>query len=72
MKELTNVLRYLLLVLVWLLSATFIVCLAWFVFGRHQSLVSWPFIKEYGILLAVLLGFYYLIDAIHHQSEESY
>lgn len=72
MKALTNILRYLLLVLVWLLSATFIICIGYFIFGRHQRMVTWPFLKEYSIMLAVLLVVYYLVNSLYQRDEHAY
>ena len=72
MQAFATILRYLLLVLVWFLSATFLVCVIYYLFSKHQVSVTWPFLKEYGILLAILLVLYYLVNLIYNRNEESY
>jgi hypothetical protein len=73
MSAFVNIARYLLMIAVWLLSATFIVCLGYFLVSKVHPLVTTAFLKEYAVLLGILIVLFYLVNSMYRRNEdESY
>jgi hypothetical protein len=70
MRAFINIARYLLMVAVWLLSATFIVCLVYFLIGKVHPLVTSVFLKEYAVMLGILIVVFYFVNLIFRRNEE--
>ena len=70
MSTFVSIARYLLLIAVWLLSATFVVCLVYFLFSKVQTLVAASFLKEYAVLLGILIVIFYFVNLMFKRNDE--
>jgi len=70
MSAFVSIARYLLLIAVWLLSATFVVCLVYFLFSKVQTLVTAAFLKEYAVLLGILIVLFYFVNLFAKRNDD--